>query len=135
MKQAKFTGRGRSHGRKGPSGTQYTFRKRYWTDIPDEDDAAHFEGRVNCLEFRTKPTADKAKEAVESAEEAVSGFLAAVREAGGSAAAMLEGMGYDQKHDAADELDVNVAGNASHEALNDAITGEVDRLKEAGELE
>lgn len=134
MKQAKYTGRGRRHGRRAASGRQYSFRARRWTDIPHDEDAEYF-ADVDCLEIRDKPTTDKAKEAAETAGEAASGFLAAVRQAGGSVSAMLEGMAYDQKHEAADELDADVAGNASHEELDDAIAGEVERLKEAGELE
>ena len=134
MKQARYTGRGRTHGRKAASGRQYTFRARRWTDIPHDEDAEYF-ADVSCLEIRDKPTSEKAKEAAESASNAVSGFVEAIRQAGGSVGAMLEGMGYDQKHEAADELGLDVAGNASHDDLNDAIEGEVERLKEAGELE
>lgn len=137
MIQAKYTGRGRTHGRKVPSGRQYHFRSRRWTDIPHDEDADYL-ADVDCLELRGKPTTAKAREAAESAGKAVNGFLAAVRSAGADLSTMLDpddGISYDKKHEAADELGLDVAGNASHEDLNGAISEEVERLKEAGELE
>lgn len=128
--KARYTGRQRRHSRRGPSGERYDFQVRrsgpVWIDV-DPKDADYFDRKVRCIDVQKKGAVEKTTDA---AEGVVSGLLSAA----GDLQSKLAEMGYDEKHDAADELGADVAGNASHDALDDAIRAQVDQMQDNGEI-
>lgn len=123
--EVKYTGSGRSHHRKAPSGREYMFR-RYpgnpdrdeleWEPVEHREDAEWL-AEFDVFEVRWKPLG-RIKAASEDALEAVSD------------------LGYNAKQRLVGEdgFDLEVAGNADEETLEEALADHVKELQEEGEL-
>lgn len=121
--EAKYTGRGRSTHRKAPSGRTFMLR-RYpgnddeelpWVGIEHAEDAEWLSEQPN-IEVRWKP-------------------LGRLRAASDDAVSALSELGYKAKQRlvGADGFDLDVAGNASEDELEEALREHIDQLDE-GEL-
>lgn len=123
--EARFTGHGRSHYRKCPSGRSYQLR-RYpgnpdrddleWTGISHADDAEWLAEQPN-IEVRWKP-------------------LGRLRAASEDALAALSDLGYNAKQRLVgpDGFDLDVAGNAPEDEMEAALREHVEELQDQGDL-
>lgn len=123
--EARFHGNGRSHHRRCPSGNEYRLRRypgnadaedREWTAVESVEDAEYLSEQPN-IEVRWKPLG-RLKAASDDALEAVSDL----------------GYSVKQRLVGSDGFNLDVAGNASEEDLDEALRAHVRELQEEGEL-
>jgi hypothetical protein len=124
--KARYTGQDRTHSRRGPSGKRYRFQRMQtgdtdyeWVEIEDAQDA---EALADNESFAVEWTAigtvmrkfDDAKQAVSDG---------------------LDDLPYTEKQQLSTALDLDVAGNAKEEELDEALAPVVEDLRTQMEME